>query len=249
MQLVKIFVFFVLFSLKCTHLVAQTKFSTINVSNNDTVIKDILNLKNGKSVIFFYPTAKIKKEDFELYSNELRANLEKKKIDSLNVYFVYFKQDLKNNSKGIKICNDVSDTLVVNYMKCFFVGFDSTKLLRAKNKMSLNFDLSKPKKNTKNNIYNVVLEDTNVCIDLVKKIPFYEEIISESINPKYSTDEKLIQLFESIAILQKQYLLHENEIENLKQIITEQNKIIELLKVQSETSSNNFNNGKKGKKN
>jgi hypothetical protein len=214
--------------------------------NNDTALNASLKSEYPRSVAFFFPTAKIKKSDFEYYADEFKAELNVASIDSLQVFFVYYKQDLKSNTKGLKFINTLGrDTLFINYMKCLFIGFDSSLLIRAKNKMDYNFEVNKPRSLKSDDVFNVELEDTSVCIDLLKKIPVYADLIRESIDPNYSDSEKIQFLRDSVAELSEIVSILKVQIDSLN---TQVKGLIDSNSNKTENSTDQ-NPTKKDKKN
>jgi hypothetical protein len=205
MQLIKAtLILFILGFLNLNSL-SQISYTSHNILNNDTTLNALLKSGHTRSVAFFFPTAKISKSDFDQYVDDFITQIKSDKIDSLQVFFIFFKQDLKSNTKGLKFINSQgSDTLFINYMKCLFIGFDSSLLIRAKSKMDLNFEVNKPRALISDNVFNVELEDTNVCIDLLRKIPVYADLITESINPNFSDFERINFLSDSLNMAKKE---------------------------------------------
>lgn len=215
---------------------AQTIFLHHNIANNDTITRDFTSSDTPKTVIFFCPTAKVEMQFYQKKAAELERKLRLMQVSELTVHMVYFIQDTKNNSKGLKYASsDTKDTLYIGQFECFFVGFDEILLNRTKSKMKFNFDLIKPFE--KENLFSVPIVDTNKCFDKMQdRIPFYADFITESINPNYTQDEKMQFLRDSIAVLYNVILEMKLEIDSMK-IKTQEN----LDKNRSNNNNNNNN--------
>ena len=145
----KICICFALFS--SNNLFSQVEVLHHSIVNNDTNLISVLASNTSKSVVFFCPIAKLTKESFYKKSEELSKNWKMKGISDLTLHFVYFKQDLKSNAKGLKLINvDKKDTLFIGQFECFFVGFNTDYLFRAKSKMKYNYEIEEAFKNENN---------------------------------------------------------------------------------------------------
>ena len=174
------------------------------IVKNDISINTITRSNTKNTVLFFCPTAYIDTVVYKKKATELSNNLKLKGISDLTLHFIYFKQDTKNNSKGVRyISQNEKDTIFIGQFECFFIGFDNSNLLRAKNKMKFNYDIEHSFINE--NIYKVPIVDTNKCFkNMPDRIPFYADFIKESIQPSYSTDERIQFLQDSVNLLSKQ---------------------------------------------
>jgi hypothetical protein len=201
---------------------AQTIFVHHNIANNDTVTRDFTRSNTLRTVIFFCPTAKVDMQFYQKKAAELERKLRLMQVSELTVHMVYFIQDTKNNSKGLKYASsDTKDTLYIGQFECIFVGFDEILLNRSKSKMKFNFDLIKPFE--KENLFSVPIVDTNKCFDKMQdRIPFYADFITESINPNYTQDEKMQFLRDSITVLYNVISEMRLEIDSMK-IKTQEN--------------------------
>lgn len=185
---------------------------------NNTKIPDSIKKINQRSILFFCPIRELDSTTFKLKSNELLKSEAISNIGELNFYFFYFKESLKNNSKGI-ILRGIDTTLrplPIGQFECFFVNFNKKNVTRAKEKNEFQFEIKEPFINE--NILRVTIIDTNVCFKNIQgRIPFYDVFISESINPNYSIDEKLIFLKDTINKLHNNVLLLEQNYRKLEE--------------------------------
>lgn len=188
------------------------------VVNNDTSIRLLTQSKTKKSIIFFCPTANISKDFYFKKSEELSKNHKLKDLSDLTLYFIYFKQDTKNNSKGVKYTdNNNKDTIFIGQFECLFIGFDMNLLIRAKNKMKYNYDVTRAF--GYENVWKVPIVDTNKCFEKMQdRIPFYADFIREVCIPNYSVDEKIQFLRDTISDLSRQLIFLQKEVEKLKPI-------------------------------
>jgi hypothetical protein len=188
-------------SLTFSQMRAQTIFKNHEILNNDTIVRSIIADTTSKSVVFFCPTAKVSKDLYLKKALELERKLKSIQFSDLTVHMVYYTQNTKNHSKGLKfISNDLRDTSIIGQFECYFIGFEENFLNRSKAKMKFNYDLIKLFEYE--NIYSVPIVDTNKCFDKIQdRIPFYADFISEAISPNYSNDEKMQFLRDSINIL------------------------------------------------
>ena len=188
-------------SLTFSQIRAQTIFKNHEILNNDTIVRGIISDTLSKNVVFFCPTAKVSKDLYLKKALELERKLKSMQLPDLTVHMVYYTQNTKNHSKGLKyISLDSRDTSIIGQFECYFIGFDEKFLHRSKSKMKFNYDLIKLFKNE--NIYSVPIVDTNKCFDKIQdRIPFYADFISEAISPNYSNDEKMQFLRDSINML------------------------------------------------
>lgn len=198
------------------------------IINNDSDIRELIMAKPNKAVIIFCPTAYISRDTYNKKAEELIRSYKLKGISDLSIHFIYFKQDTKNNSKGVKyVSHDKKDTSFIGQFECFFSGFDSVLLARAKSKMKYNYDLIRVFGNE--TLFSIPIVDTNKCFEKMQdRIPFYADFIRESILPMYSVDEKMqfmrdtINTLSSLVFEMKQQiesmkLVYDREIEEIKQ--------------------------------
>lgn len=215
------------------------------VSNNDTTIRNLVMSKTTKSIILFCPTVYISQEIYNKKADELIKNNKLKGISDLTIHFIYFKQDIKNNAKGVKyISADKRDTTYIGQFECFFSGFEPTLLARAKSKMKFNYDLIKVIENE--NIYSVPIVDTNKCFEKIQdRIPFYADFIKESILPTYSNDEKLKFLQDSVNSQHYMIIDLKQQIDSMKLFYDREIKELKLR--QNSETGNNSNKKEKSK--
>lgn len=238
MQLIKTLIGIVFYSFTLSAW-SQVKVQTHVINNNDTNLRSLFSTEFKNSVIFFFPTATIKKSEFEIGSKVLIDDLNEETNDlSVQVHFVYYKQDPKSISKGLKfVSGNKLDTLFIGDLKCLLIGFDSTTLFRAKKLMDLNFEVKEVFEHE--GIYDVEINDANSCIKIAQWPPNYSKLIKESINPMYSDAEQIKMLKDSISKLEialktQSEKVNHLEIEN-KGINDELKKLAaELLKIQSQ---------------
>ncbi len=221
----------VLFILPLKNSIAQLEVNYHSILNNDKPINDVTNSKTSKSIIFFCPAVYISQESYSKKADELIKNSKMKGILDLNIHFIYFKQNLKSNAKGLKyLSKDQKDTLFIGQFECLFIGFDTNNLQRAKTKMKFNYDIEQVFKNE--NLFRVPIIDTNKCFEKIPdRIPFYVDFIKESISPNYSTDEKIQFLRDTINFLYSEISFLKTEINKIntggeirKDTIPEKNK-------------------------
>lgn len=195
---------------------SQTMVVHHQIQNNDTSIRLLTQSETKKSVIFFCPTATINEDFYFKKAEELNRSNKLKVLSDLTLYFIYFKQDTKNNSKGVKYVNSMnSDTMFIGQFECIFSGFDNKLLLRAKNKMKFNYDVVKIFDSE--NVWSVPIVDTNKCFEKMQdRIPFYGDFIRESCNPVYSTDEKMQFIRDTVITLNHAILNLQIQMDSLK---------------------------------
>jgi FtsZ-binding cell division protein ZapB len=224
----KLLIFSLFFS---DNLISQIDSFHHTISQNDSSINIQIASKTSRSVVFFCPTAIISKDAFYKKAEELIKSSKIRDIKDLSIHFLYFKQDLKSNAKGLKyISNNKLDTLFVGQFECLFIGFNQKFLQRSKSKMRFNYDIEEVFKNQ--NIYKIPIVDTNKCFEKIPdRIPFYADFLKESIQPNYSTDEKFQFLRDTLDIMQL-------EIKKLKEEIQNFDKKIESLKNEKQSQKN-----------
>lgn len=202
-------------------LISHVYFSQIasfhhSISNNDTSVNSIISSETTKSIVFFCPTYHISQDAFTKKADELIKNSKMKGISDLSIHFVYYKQDVKNNANGLKLINnEKNDTLFIGQFECFFFGFNTSYIERAKNKLKYNYDIDHVFKNE--NIYSIPIVDTNKCFEKMQdRIPFYADFIRESIYPNYSTDEKIQFLRDTLVSVQQELDQLKKDFETIK---------------------------------
>lgn len=172
-----------------------------DIANNDTTVRELITSTGSISVVFFCPTAKVSKDFYHKKVLELEKKLKQREISDLALHVIYYVQDTKNNSKGLKLYSlDMNDSLIISDFQCFLLNFNQDFLKRSMKKFPGNFDLEIPF--VDENIFRVPIVDTNKCFDKIQdRIPFYTDFIAESITPNYSNDEKMQFLRDSINTL------------------------------------------------
>lgn len=180
---------------------AQSMIINHDIANNDTIVRELITSTSSKSVVFFCPTAKVSKDFYHKKALELEKKLKQREISDLSLHIIYYVQDTKNNSKGLKLYSlEMTDSIIISDFQCFFINFNQNFLNRSMTKFPKNFDLDKPFDNE--NLFSVPIVDTNKCFDKIQdRIPFYTDFIAESILPNYSNDEKMQFLRDSINTL------------------------------------------------
>ena len=214
------------------NLISQIDFFHHTISQNDSSINIQVASKTSRSVVFFCPTAIISKDAFYKKAEELIRSSKIRDIKDLSIHFLYFKQDLKSNAKGLKyISNNKLDTLFVGQFECLFIGFNQKFLQRSKSKMRFNYDIEEVFKNQ--NVYKIPIVDTNKCFEKIPdRIPFYADFLKESIQPNYSSDEKFQFLRDTLKKMQQ-------EIEELRVEIQKFDQKMESLKIEKQSQSRN----------
>jgi len=242
MKFVKLIFFYFMFM---PQALTQINFESHFLLDNDTCLNCMLYSKVERQIILFYPTAKIKELDFEKRTKELISSLKDINVNPTLIQFVYFKQNLKSDAKGLKYISKSGDSVAINYFKCFISGIDTNILTRAKSKMPLNFEIKKPFRD--NDLFEIHMRDTSVCIDLMNKLSFYNEFIVESINPKYSDKERIEMLCKITNNLITRIEESEMKIEDLKAHIDKLNLLIEQLFIETKELKSSSVNSKKSK--
>jgi len=234
MQLVKLCLLLCLVIKINTVVISQINYSFKTITNNsNTSYVDSIKKTKGRSVIFFCPTNDIDSTIFKSKGKELVANKKINAFNEIKVHFILFKEDPKNNSKGIPLANsDKTISFPISQLECFFLNFDKTLVQRARQKDKFNFEYTQPFSNE--NLIRVQIVDTNKCFkEIPDRIPFYADFIKEAYSPSYSLEEKVDFLADSIKILQR-------NVTDLKEI----NKEI-LFKLDSILKQNNISSPKK----
>ena len=218
----------IIFSFLLSFILHLNGFSQVNSKDyhfqlNNTKIPDSIKKINQRSILFFCPIRELDSTVFKIKSNELLKSDIILNIGEINFYFFYFKENLKNNSKGIILRGiDTSQkSIPIGQFECFFVNFNKQNVYRAKEKSEIQYELKEPFSNE--NILRVSIVDTNVCFKNIQgRIPFYDKFINESIKPNYSIDEKFNQMFDTIyqlreqlQILEKRTKLNEDRLKQL----------------------------------
>ena len=178
-------------------------FKTITNNANTNYVDSIKNTK-GKTVIFFCPTNEIDSTIFLTKGMELVSNKKLSSFDSIKIHFILFREDPKNNSKGIIFSSkNNKSSMPIGQLECFFLNFDKNFVQRARSKDKFNFEYTQPFVNE--NLYRIQIVDTNKCFkEIPDRIPFYADFIKESYSPSYSLDEKINFLNDTIRTMQKQ---------------------------------------------
>jgi FtsZ-binding cell division protein ZapB len=234
MQLVKWCIFFCLVVKINTVVISQINYSFKTITNNsNTSYVDSIKKTLGRSVIFFCPTNDIDSTIFKTKGKELVTNKKINAFNEIKVHFILFKEDPKNNAKGIPLANsDKTISFPISQLECFFLNFDKEFLKRARTKDKFNFEYKQPFPSE--NFFRIQIVDTNKCFkEIPDRIPFYADFIKEAYSPSYSLEEKVDFLADSIKILQR-------NVTDLKEI----NKEI-LFKLDSILKQNNISSPKK----
>ena len=205
MQLIKRFLL-LFFVLKFNPVVfGQINYSFKTITNNlNTSFVDSIKKTKGHSIIFFCPTNHIDSNIFKVKGKELVSYKKISVLNAIKVYFILFKEDDKDNSKGIPFTSmDKSISYPsISQLECFFLNFDKNYVLRARQKDKFNFEYTQPFLNE--NLIRVQIVDTNKCFkDIPDRIPFYADFIKEAYSPSYSIEEKIDFLNDSIRTMQK----------------------------------------------
>jgi hypothetical protein len=177
-------------------------FKTITNNANTAYVDSIKNTK-GNTVIFFCPTNEIDSTIFISNAKELVSNKKLSSFHSIKIHFILFKEDPKNNSKGIIFSSkDKKSSMPIGQLECFFLNFDKSYVQRARSKDKFNFEYTQPFLNE--NLYRIQIVDTNKCFkEIPDRIPFYADFIKEAYSPSYSLEEKVDFLNDSIRTMQK----------------------------------------------
>ena len=215
-------------------------FKTITNNANTAYVDSIKNTK-GNTVIFFCPTNEIDSTIFLIKGKELVSNKKLSSYHSIKIHFILFKEDPKNNSKGIIFSSkDNKSSMPIGQLECLFLNFDKNLVQRARSKDKFNFEYTQLFLNE--NLYRIQIVDTNKCFkEIPDRITFYADFIKEAYSPSYSLEEKVDFLTDSIKSLQRNVidLKAINEIILIKlDSILKQNNLNSLKKVKSEKSIN-----------
>lgn len=194
---------------------------------NDSILKSWIN-PNKTGVIFFCPISK--KNTIDVYNKKgLGQILSKnfKNANKLTYALAYFVSDDLNNSKNPIIYNRNSrDTFFIDKLECLIVNPDLKLLNRASDKLNNNFTSSEFL--GIKNIFKIDIVEKGKCIsNTADRLGFYSEYVSEVFAPKFSDEEKIKMLNDSLNNLidefyknkieqEKNYQVLLNEIQNLK---------------------------------
>ena len=187
-----------------TLIFGQVNYSFKTITNNaNTAYVDSIKNTKGNTVIFFCPTNEIDSTIFLIKGKELVSNKKLSSYHSIKIHFILFKEDPKNNSKGIIFSSkDKNSSIPIGQLECFFLNFDKNLVQRARSKDKFNFEYTQPFLNE--NLYRIQIVDTNKCFkEIPDRIPFYANFIIEAYSPSYSVEEKIDFLTDSIKILQR----------------------------------------------
>ena len=179
---------------------SQVEIRHYIISNNDTCLRCVLGSEYDRTITYFFPTSKINRLEFDKRTSQLVSDLKTIK-DSVLLQFVYYKENVKSDAKGMKLIS-AKDTILINYFNCFIKGIDSNILYHSKSKMLLNFEITNL--NQSDNLFEVQINDSNVCIELLNKLYYFNDFIVETLNPKYSQ-------LEQIDLLQKELIESNNQ--------------------------------------
>jgi len=182
-----------------TLIFGQVNYSFKTITNNaNTAYVDSIKNTKGNTVIFFCPTNEIDSTIFLIKGKELVSNKKLSSYHSIKIHFILFKEDPKNNSKGIIFSSkDKKSSMPIGQLECFFLNFDKSFVQRARSKDKFNFEYTQPFLNE--NLYRIQIVDTNKCFkEIPDRIPFYADFIKEVYSPSYSIEEKIDFLTDSI---------------------------------------------------
>ena len=183
----------------------QINYSFKTITNNsNTSFVDSIKKTKGYSILFFCPTNHTDSTIFKVKGKELVNNKKISVLNAIKVYFILFKEDDKDNSKGIPFTSmDKSISYPsISQLECFFLNFDKNLIQRARLKDKFNFEYTQPFANE--NLYRIQIVDTNKCFkEIPDRIPFYADFIKEAYSPSYSLEEKIDFLNDSIRTMQK----------------------------------------------
>lgn len=209
--------FFLLF--QKNNILAQDFSKKNHFFNCSKNFSDSIKNLDQKSVLFFCPTLSIDSTNFIRKGQELIENKKISDLDNVNIYFLYFKENPKNNSKGLVLSSkNLKESFPVGQFECLFVNFNKKHVSHAKENLNHNFEIIPIFQNE--NIIRVSIVDTNKCFkEIPDRIPYYADFIRESILPNFTTDEKLSQLIEEYSEMKIELSLMKKRIEQL----TEQN--------------------------
>ncbi|MBM3454130.1 MAG: hypothetical protein FJX80_03160 [Bacteroidetes bacterium] len=204
MQLIKYVLILFLFLSINSLIFGQINYSFKTITNNaNTTYIDSIKKSKDNTVIFFCPTNEIDSNIFFKKGKELVSNKKISSFQSIKIHFILFKEDPKNNSKGILFSsNDKKSSMPIGQLECFFLNFDKNLVQRARSKDKFNFEYTQPFLNE--NLYRIQIVDTNKCFkEIPDRIPFYADFIKEAYSPSYTLEEKIDFLNDSIRTMQK----------------------------------------------
>ena len=211
-----------------TLIFGQVNYSFKTITNNaNTAYLDSIKNTKCNTVIFFCPTNEIDSTIFLIKGKELVSNKKLSSYHSIKIHFILFKEDPKNNSKGIIVSSkDKKSSMPIGQLECFFLNFDKNLVQRARSKDKFNFEYTQPFLNE--NLYRIQIVDTNKCFkEIPDRIPFYANFIIEAYSPSYSLEEKIDFLNDSIKTMQKKivalFVNHELLISKLDSILKQNN--------------------------
>lgn len=187
-----------------SNLLSQTPISD-KIIDFSSVFSDSL-----KEVIFFLPTLKVEEEKFRIKFNELKKELIS--LDSINLMSYTFKENPKSKSKGLVIRKDSVNIFWVNQLEVYFNNFSEKEIKRTLKKYNSQFILNKNETIDSLNLFNIDILDSQVCLKSIENhVPYYSVFINEIINPIYSQEEINQKQASDIKILQRKFLIIEEE--------------------------------------
>ena len=217
------------------HSFCQTQTSSIYLDKMDTVIElNSLIDSSQFTVVFCLPVNNESKEVYNKKINELLKDPVLGSIKSLNFKVVYFKLNEANLKKGFVIRDSSTRfKMNINQFESFFIGCEAEKLGRASRISEIKFEVKGFGDLFKFQTVQVV--DPNICFGkLSDRIPTYKDLILEAIFPKYTADERLDILNETLVNIKQQLNSMETEIIELKKcnesLIQLNKELLELIK-------------------
>ena len=220
-------------------------FKTINDNSNTSYFDSLRKIK-GHTIIFFCPTYNIDSNVYKFKAKQLVSDRKISSFKSIKIYFILFKEDSIENSKGIPL-RSIDKTISlpsISQLECFFLNFEKDYVKRARIKDKFNFEYKQPFPNE--NFYRIQIVDTNKCFkEIPDRIPFYADFIKEAYSPSYSLEEKVDILTDSIKTLQQNVndlkATNENILIKLDLLLNQNNlsspKKVKMDKVLNENSS------------
>jgi hypothetical protein len=192
--------FFFVFSLQ--NLWSSPEIDTLYVTSNE----DTLEFEKKSKIIYFI--CPLSNCDKQKYLEKFSVLLKKKRIQNINnvnFQIVFFHDNVKYRSKGLRIRFSKIDSLILfNDFNVVFQNFDKNQLLFTSNREEI--------KKTYNlffynfgNLAKVNLNESIACYSSTdERIPNYENFISQLVNPVFSELERISFLEDSIKKLNVQ---------------------------------------------
>ena len=219
--------------LSFSNFVLCQKIDSLVIQNTDSIYT--LNSLE-KTIYFVCPVRNCAKTEYWNKFNELLSKKKIKKIKEVNFTLVFFNENVKNRSKGLKLKFGKSDSvLYVNEFRAYFHSFQRNDLLKTIERIDISkrYGINFYGDSSLADIF--IAEDVSCFSKLSELIPNYEEFISQLINPVYSTEEQIvmlnqknIELTRTVNLQNEKIALIISELDSLKQEIEKQNQINEI---------------------